>query len=67
MFVVDQHGQGVNTAEPISLNKIVLDVGYTTIPKFFQNEVSNIGPRGTKVAASTISAIGHTHHLLRGP
>ncbi len=67
MFVVDQHGQGVNTAEPILLDEIVLDVGYTTIPKFFQNEVSNIGPRGIKVAASAISAIGHTHHLLRGP
>ncbi len=67
MFVTDQHSQGVKSAESISLKKIVLDVGYTTILKVFQYEVSNIGPRGIKVAAWAISAIRSTHHLLRVP
>ncbi len=67
MFVADQHGQGVKSAESISLKKIALDAGYTTITKLFQNEVAKIGPRGFKVAALVISAIGRTHHLLRGP
>jgi hypothetical protein len=67
MFVADQHGQGIKTAEPIFLKKIALDVGYTTIPKFFQYEEANIEPRGFKVAALVISAIGRTHYLLRVP
>ncbi len=67
MFVVDQHGQDVKPAELIFLKKIVLDVGYTTMLKFFQNEVSNIEPCGIKVAALAISAIRSTHHSLRGP
>ncbi len=65
MSVADQHGQGVKTALLIHFYKIVLDVGYTTIPKLFWNEGANIGPRGIKVAALVISAIGRTHHLLR--
>ncbi len=65
MFVADQHGQGVKTAEPICLKKIVPDVSYTTIPKLFQYEGANIEPRGIKVAALVISAIGRTHHSLR--
>ncbi len=67
MFVADQHGQDVKPAEPIFLKKIALEIIYTTILKFFQNEVSNIGPRGVKVAASAISAVRRTHHSLRGP
>ncbi len=67
MFVADQHGQGVKTAESISLKSIALNVGYTTISKLFQYERANIKPRGIKVAALVISAIRHTHHLLRGP
>jgi hypothetical protein len=67
MFVVDQHGQDVKTALLIYFYKIALDVGYPTIPKFFQYEEANIGPCGIKVAALVISAIGRTHHLLRGP
>jgi hypothetical protein len=65
MLVVDQHGQGVNTAGPISLEKIVLDVSYTMIPKLFQYKEENTKPRGFKVAALVISAIRGTHHLLR--
>ncbi len=67
MFVADQHGQGVKTAKPICLKKIVPDVSYTTIPKCFQYEGANIEPRGFKVAALVISAVGRTHHLLRVP
>jgi hypothetical protein len=67
MFVVDQHGQGVKTAKLIPIKKIALDVAYTTIPKFFQYEEENTKPRGFKVAALVISAIGRTHHSLRGP
>ncbi len=67
MFVANQHGQDVKTAEPIGLKKIFLDVSYTTILKFFQYEEANIEPCGFKVAALVISAIGHTHHLLRVP
>ncbi len=67
MFVADQHGQGVKTAEPIFLKKIALDVSYTTIPKIFQYEEENTKPRSFKVAALVISAIGRTHHLLRVP
>ncbi len=67
MFVVDQHGQGVKTAERIFLKTIALDVGYTTILKLLQFEGENTKPRGFKVAALVISAIGHTHHLLRVP
>ncbi len=65
MFVADQHGQGVKTAKPIFLEKIALDVSYTTIPKLFQYEGENTKPRGFKVAALVISAIGRTHRLLR--
>ncbi len=67
MFVANQHGQGVKTAELISLEKIALEISYTTIPKLFQYEGVNIEPRGFKVAALVISATGRTHHLLRVP
>ncbi len=67
MFVADRHSEGVKTAEPIFFKNIVLDVSYTTIPKLFQYEGANIKPRGFKVAALVISAIGRTHHLLRVP
>ncbi len=67
MFVADHHGQSVKTAKPVSLKKIALNVGYTTILKFFQYEEANIEPRGIKVAALVISAIGRTHHVLRVP
>jgi hypothetical protein len=67
VFVADQHGQDVKPAEPIFLKKIALEISYTTMLKFFLNEVSNIGPCGIKVAASAISAIRSTHHSLRGP
>ncbi len=67
MFVANQHGQGVKTDRLILLKKIALVVGYTTIPKLFQNEGANIGPCGIKVTALVILAIGRTHHLLRGP
>ncbi len=66
-FVVDQRGHGVKTGRSISFEKIALDVSYTAISKLFQNEVSNIGPRGIKVIVSVISAIRRTHHLLRVP
>ncbi len=67
MFVADQHGQGVKTGRSILVKKIVLDVSYTALPKLFQSEEENIKPRGFKVAALVISAIGRTHHLLRVP
>ncbi len=67
MFVADQHSQDVKTGCLISLKKIALDVSYTTISKFFQYEVPNIGPCSIKVAASAISAIRSTHHSLLGP
>ncbi len=67
MFVADQHGEGVKTGRSIFFKKVALDVSYTTISTFFQNEVSNIGSRGIKVAALAISAIRSTHHSLRGP
>ncbi len=67
MFVADQHSQDVKTGCLISLKKIALDVSYTTILKFFPYEGENTKPRGFKVAALVISAIGRTHHLLRVP
>ncbi len=67
MFVTDQHSQGVKTALLIYFYKIALDVSYTMILKLFQYEEANIEPRGIKVAALVIPAIGRTHHLLRGP
>jgi hypothetical protein len=57
----------VKSAESISLKKVALDVGYIAIPKFFQYEEENTKPRSFKVAALVISAIGRTHHSLRGP
>jgi hypothetical protein len=67
MFVADQHGQGVKMGRSISLKKIALDVGYTTILKLFQYEGENTKPRSFKVAALVISAVRRTHHLPRIP